>query len=40
MSSTAKVQTMTLIEVVTPDGERHPRFAPATPEQAKENADV
>lgn len=26
------------LEVVTPDGERHPRFALATPEQARQHA--
>lgn len=26
------------LEVVTPDGEKHPRFIPATPEQAKWHA--
>ena len=26
------------LEVVTPDGERHPRFEPATPEQAQQHA--
>ena len=28
------------LEVVTEDGERHPRFEPATPEQAQNHADV
>ena len=28
------------LEVVTPDGKRHPRFEPATPEQALQLADL
>lgn len=28
------------LEVITPDGEHHPRFEPATPEQAQEHQKV